>query len=250
MSARLQDNRVATTAVNQHWQSPRGLIARISKWRTIALDPCSNVNSETGAKVHFRGPGHVDGLKANWREHVGAGEIAYVNNPYEDNDEWFAKCDAESTMNTDHGGVPIVQLVPNRSDTIHWHRHVRRATYIVNIAGRMSYGGLSRMQLRAVGILQKRFCEERNLTMAAVEKDKELKKMLEVQEKILVNKLMVSGPPPEKGEDVFDASGTAKFPSVCILWGPFGGMLEQREIVKVFGEPGFGFVTQICLGQQ
>lgn len=245
MTARLQDSRVATTAVNQHWQSPRNLMERIRKWKTIALDPCSNVNSETGAKVHFRGHGHIDGLKEPWRKYVPEGEIAYVNNPYEDNDEWFAKCDVESTGHD----VPIVQLVPNRSDTIHWHRHVRRASYIVNLAGRLKYGGLSRFQLRAVGILQKRFLELHGKAKVADLSD-EVKDELEAQEKVLVNKLMATGPAPEKDEDVFEGSGTAKFPSVAILWGPFGGLTEMDEIVKVFGEPGFGFVTQVCAGRR
>ena len=241
MTTRMKESRVATTAVNQHWQTPPHVLARIREWQPIVLDPCANVNSRCG-EVNFLGPGHVDGLKTPWSHVDGLTRhgVAFVNPPFEDAGAWMGKCGYEATE-----GVRSIMLLPHRSDTRMWQTHVRLSvTHVVNLAGRLRYGGLSRSQLQAVGALQAHFWATHPSPHGMpASQAKKLVKQLEAREKSLVDRLMREGPPPEQNEDLFQM-GTSQFPSVLLHFSPGRG---DDGFEQHFGsDPDFGFVVRVC----
>lgn len=246
--SRMQESSRSTTAVNQHWTTPPAVLDRIRAWKPILLDPCANVNSRCGA-VNFLGPGEdsLDGLRTPWTSVKGAtdhGNLVFVNPPFEDAGAWMGKCRAEAEQ-----GVHSIMLVPHRSDTKVWQTHVRGGVrYVVNLASRLRYGGLSAYQRDRVEEFRKEFWSKRVSvdTMRPSERKHTLQD-LEAREKSFVNKLLREGPPPEPGENIFNM-GTSQFPSVLLDFCPPDRERKDGFVQHFGGDPSFGFVTLVCYG--
>lgn len=128
------------------WQTPDDLLELVNMVGGIAFDPCTTPDNPTKAKLFIcpsteeslvAGGGHGvggDGLAANW--HVDG--LVYINPPYgRQLPKWVAKARLEAA-----GGAEIIALVPARTDTRWWQKHIAHgADAICFWAGRLKFRG-------------------------------------------------------------------------------------------------------------
>jgi len=110
------------------WETPWDFFRRLDAVYHFDLDVCA---TPSNAKCpRFLTP-EDDGLAQTWDG------VCWMNPPYGRNiGPWVAKAHAESQR-----GVTVVCLIPARTDTRWWHRHVMKATYIAVVPGRIKFVG-------------------------------------------------------------------------------------------------------------
>lgn len=118
MSAPTRVGRAAFSSFSQDWNTPRAVYQTLDAEFGFTLDPCPNPGPNGG----------VDGLARSW-----AGEIVFLNPPYNAAERWMAKARAESQSAT------IVALVAARTDTRWWHDYAMTADEIRFIRGRLRF---------------------------------------------------------------------------------------------------------------
>lgn len=103
----------------------------------IALDPCTEPDNPTGATYGFHSQGlprlvkygaiFADGRRQPWRTAAGAGELIFVNPPFNDIPIWARKLATETKAARCRGAL----LVPTgRSDRMWFQIACHRATYL------------------------------------------------------------------------------------------------------------------------
>ena len=121
------------SSVHHGWETPPELVAALeSVFGRFDLDPCAASADASRARVKARVRLTVDddGLTAPWRG------LVFVNPPYgRQLGKWVAKCAGEAA-----GGAVVVGLVPARTDTQWWHRHVAGAADVFMLRGRLRFG--------------------------------------------------------------------------------------------------------------
>jgi len=121
-------------AKSEDWRTPPEVVhlVRQALGGRINLDPCASREGEPLADTNFIGPPDgVDGLSAGWSGTV------YVNPPFGSLRHWVEKCQREHEEHL----AEIVLLMPARTDTNAWHRHVSTASAICLWKGRMTFVG-------------------------------------------------------------------------------------------------------------
>lgn len=116
------------TSETDKWNTPKWLLEHLYEVFTFGLDPCSDKgtfeNPNVKAFVHYT----IKGLERHW-----FGDV-FMNPPYgREIPKWFARA-ATSEAKT------VVCLVPARTDTRWWHNHIKAASFIVFIKGRLKFG--------------------------------------------------------------------------------------------------------------
>ncbi len=124
-----------TSSESQDWNTPESFLDRVRQAAPIALDPASNATSKTTALVELYGPGispilrhdvHADclaggdGLKADWAALTQGLGLAFCNPVYGRELPLWTTCMRQwGAM-----GVPIIALLPSRTDAGWMHRDV------------------------------------------------------------------------------------------------------------------------------
>lgn len=100
----------------------------------IDLDPCTEPDNPTGARVFYTA--EMDGAATAWNT-SGITSI-YVNPPYgKARERWVERC-IEAAV----GGCGVVLLMPSHTDTRLFHRAIETASHVVFIKGRVKFGVL------------------------------------------------------------------------------------------------------------
>lgn len=114
------------TSLRSDWRTPRDLYDQLDREFHFKLDPCA-------APAHQLAPRNycVGGLSCDW---VGP---VFMNPPYgREIGKWVEKAHQESIF-----GITVVCLLPSRTDTDWWHKHVMEADEIRFIRGRLKFSG-------------------------------------------------------------------------------------------------------------
>jgi transcriptional regulator with XRE-family HTH domain len=118
----------------QTWRTPHILLSRLyAVFGRFDLDPCSPVadrrRAPVKARVHYTV--HEDGLVLPWFGTV------FVNPPYgRALPCWVAKAAREVAQGR---AQVVLVLMPARTDTRYWHRHVARVAHIFFLRGRLRF---------------------------------------------------------------------------------------------------------------
>ncbi len=119
---------------SQCWLTPSTVLDRVLAFepRGIALDPCGNADSLMGPHEQWLIENGQDGLARRWPD-VG---LVWVNPPFDDAERWAAKCAAEAEI-----GAEIILLLPARTDTATYQRHILTTCAALCMwRGRMKFG--------------------------------------------------------------------------------------------------------------
>lgn len=122
------------SSTSHRWETPRELLAALyGVFGRFALDPCSprRKRPPVRARVHFTS--EDDGLSLPWRG------VVFVNPPYGRTlGRWIEK--ARSEVESGHA-TTVVALIPARTDTSYWHRHVAKRATVYFLQGRLRFSG-------------------------------------------------------------------------------------------------------------
>lgn len=130
------------------WETPDELLELVGMVGAISLDPCTTFENPTRARAFIcpstpdesphvvAGGGQGErgnGLETPWD----VNGLVFVNPPYgRELPRWTAKIRMEAAS-----GAEIIALVPARTDTKWWHRHLSKADAICFWAGRLKFRG-------------------------------------------------------------------------------------------------------------
>ena len=112
------------------WSTPQAFFDRLD-WHfgPFDLDPCANIHNTKCANFFTEAE---DGLSKDW-----GGHTVFVNPPYGRGiDKWIEKAHSESKKEN----TKIVLLIPARTDTKYWHKHVMKASEVHFVKGRLKFG--------------------------------------------------------------------------------------------------------------
>lgn len=124
-------------SARSNWRTPLPLFRALDAEFHFTLDVAAN--SENHLCDRWIGPDHDDyGSRDCLAVPWGRGEVCFMNPPFSRDDgidiaPFIEKADMESAENT------VVALIPVRTDTRWWQRHVMRAAEIRFIAGRLRF---------------------------------------------------------------------------------------------------------------
>lgn len=125
---------VGNSSEREDWRTPKRYIDMVNRVAPLVVDPCTDYDNPTGAKICFVAPGAIgpptpgvefyeDGLHpmhswaASALQHDG---LVFVNHPYGRGivEPWLRKC-----LETSRSGLEtsIIALPPARTDTAWWH---------------------------------------------------------------------------------------------------------------------------------
>lgn len=111
-------NRVLFSSASDEWATPEDTYQALYKEFGFADDACPL-------------GGNTNGLMREWKS------PCFVNPPYSDIYPWMEKAVLES-----RAGKTVVLLVPSRTDTRWWHKHVLAEAHEIRfIKGRLKFGG-------------------------------------------------------------------------------------------------------------
>lgn len=112
------------------WETPAALFDAIERAvGPFDLDPCAPDKPGTVRAVR-RYTAAEDGLSREWRGRV------FMNPPYgRALPRWLAKATAEA-----EAGAEVVGLIPARTDTTAWHKHVAGQADVLMLRGRVAFG--------------------------------------------------------------------------------------------------------------
>ncbi|MDG3008459.1 DNA N-6-adenine-methyltransferase [Paludisphaera sp. Pla2] len=121
------------SSIGQAWETPSQLLEVLySVFGRFDLDPCSP-SKKGPVKARVRFTAEDDGLELPWKGRV------FVNPPYGRGlGEWV--CKARSEFESGDAGL-VVLLIPARTETSYWHRHVAGKASVWFIEGRLKFGG-------------------------------------------------------------------------------------------------------------
>lgn len=122
-------NRVLFSSQSDEWSTPQGFFEKLDAEFRFTLDPCSTDENAKCEKHYTR---EQDGLKQSWH-----GETVFCNPPYgREIGKWVEKCANEA-----RAGATVVMLIPARTDTTWFHKHIYGQTEVRFIRGRLKFGG-------------------------------------------------------------------------------------------------------------
>lgn len=119
------------SSVRVDWQTPDDFLDLVRMHGPIMLDPCSSADNPTKAANFFTEAD--DGLERPWD----VPGLIYVNPPYGRELRWWApKIALEGA-----GGSEIIALLPARTDTNWFQKHIARADVLCFWSGRLTFRG-------------------------------------------------------------------------------------------------------------
>lgn len=123
----LQNSPYIPPAKTVDWRTPPEVISLVHEVFEdgIDLDPCAGTS--VLARRNIRLP--ENGLEVPWEGTV------FVNPPFQENKDWFRKCDLEAFR------AQIILLSPARTDTKYWHEFVPKADAVCFWKGRLKFQG-------------------------------------------------------------------------------------------------------------
>jgi len=123
-------NPVHYSSASGEWETPQNLYDALDHTFHFTLDPCASQGNAKCAKFYTK---EQDGLEQSW-----AGEVVFMNPPYgREIGKWVRK----AFLEWKHNGVPVVLLLPARTDTTWFHECCIYAAAIHFIRGRLHFGG-------------------------------------------------------------------------------------------------------------
>jgi phage N-6-adenine-methyltransferase len=122
------DNRVHFSSATDRWETPWLLFRQLDAQFHFEVDVCAL--PENAKCRRFYSPDD-DGLAQPWQG------VCWMNPPYGRNiGRWVEKAYESAAA----GDAVVVCLVPARTDTSWWHRHVMAASEVWLVAGRVRFG--------------------------------------------------------------------------------------------------------------
>jgi phage N-6-adenine-methyltransferase len=115
------------------WETPPELLAALyTVFKRFDLDPCSPRRTRPPVKARMHYTAEDDGLSLAWHGTV------FVNPPYgRQLPAWVAKAHEEVKQGN---ARLVVALIPARTDTTYWHRHVAGKADVYFLKGRLRFG--------------------------------------------------------------------------------------------------------------
>jgi len=115
------------------WETPQWLFDKLDAEFSFHLDACASAEN---AKCRMFWTKEIDGLKQSW-DLWHDGSAVWCNPPYgREIKDWVKKCYEEGVE-----CVPVVMLIPARTDTRYWHDYIMKASEIRFIKGRLKFVG-------------------------------------------------------------------------------------------------------------
>lgn len=117
-------------------KTPKWLLECLYQVFIFDLDPCSDKGTYDNPNVEAFTHYTIKGLERPWFGTV------FMNPPYgREIPKWFARA-ADNCLahHANNKAKTVVCLVPARTDTRWWHDHIRKASFIVFIKGRLKFG--------------------------------------------------------------------------------------------------------------
>jgi phage N-6-adenine-methyltransferase len=126
-------NKVHFSSENREWETPDSVFRPLQKEFNITLDTCASAEN---AKTKVFITRQMNGLKVEWGSMLKAGESCWMNPPYGRSiEQWAQKAYNESLK-----GVTTVALLPARTDTNWFHKHIHdRGFEIRFLRGRIKF---------------------------------------------------------------------------------------------------------------
>lgn len=122
-------NKALFSSASTEWETPQWLFEGLTRRFHFTLDVCA---TEQNAKCRRFFTREHDGLRHPW-----AGERCWMNPPYgREIGAWVEKARREAEE-----GALIVGLLPARTDTAWWQRHVQGHADVRFLAGRLHFSG-------------------------------------------------------------------------------------------------------------
>lgn len=116
------------SSATDQWATPRALFEEWDRLFHFDLDVCADASN---AKCSSYFDVWADGLAQSW-----APRRCWMNPPYgREIGRWCQKAAAEAEL-----GALVVGLLPARTDTAWWHRHVVPHAHVVYLRGRVRFG--------------------------------------------------------------------------------------------------------------
>ncbi len=124
------------SSTSMKWQTPTEILGALyGAFGAFDLDPCSPTAARSSAPVKARVyyTAADDGLSLPWHG------VVFINPPYgRELGAWVAKAEAEVSC----GNARLVAaLLPARTDTRYWHKHVAGNATVFFLRGRLTFGG-------------------------------------------------------------------------------------------------------------
>lgn len=115
----MKNKKALFTSNSEEWSTPSDLFNTLHCFYGFTLDPCATKKNAKCKKFFSK---KQDGLKQSWK-----GETVFCNPPYgKEIGKWVEKAHDEWTKGKLLKGkkTVIVMLIPVRTDTKYWHKHI------------------------------------------------------------------------------------------------------------------------------
>lgn len=110
------------------WSTPQKLFDVLDREFQFTLDPCASKNN---AKCKHYCNKSINGLTYDWSNYS-----VFMNPPYGRQIKWWMK---KAYNEAQTNPLPIVCLIPARTDTIWWHEYCMKADEIRFVRGRLKF---------------------------------------------------------------------------------------------------------------
>ena len=134
----MKDHTVHYSMNRNDWETPDALFDVLDNEFGFVLDAAASEHNHKCIWYYAEG-GDLDTLSLDWQglpSSVAAPRAIWLNPPYgREICKWTEKACSEGLK----GPVPVVALVPSRTDTVWWHRDVMKASEVRLIKGRLKF---------------------------------------------------------------------------------------------------------------
>lgn len=123
------NNELMFSSKTDLWSTPWNFFEKLNDEFHFTLDPCS---THENAKCYKHFTIEEDGLLQDW-----GNEVVFCNPPYgRQIKDWVKKAYEESQKDN----TTVVMLIPDRTDTIYFHKYIYHKAEIRFIKGRLKFG--------------------------------------------------------------------------------------------------------------
>jgi site-specific DNA-methyltransferase (adenine-specific) len=120
-------NKALFTSNTEDWATPQAFFEELNNEFNFTLDPCATAENAKCKKFFTK---EQNGLLQSWQ-----GETVFCNPPYgKEISKWVEKADAEA-----QAGATVVLLIPARTDTKYFHKHIYQRYETRFIQGRLHF---------------------------------------------------------------------------------------------------------------
>lgn len=120
-------NKALFTSNTEEWATPQAFFEELNNEFNFTLDPCATQENAKCKKFFTK---EQNGLLQSWQ-----GETVFCNPPYgKEISKWVQKADEEAQR-----GATVVLLIPARTDTKYFHKHIYQRYETRFIQGRLHF---------------------------------------------------------------------------------------------------------------